>query len=84
MKTKRKYDKTANAETTDIVRMGNTLCRILKNCKEVKQGKGWSTLVDCCTGDTFQVKYLTKPKTPLGPQGGEIALPKPNSISPRL
>jgi len=60
--TKGENGRTANAETTGIVRMGNMLSRILKNCKEVKQGGDWSTLVDCCTGDTYQIQDLTPPK----------------------
>jgi hypothetical protein len=41
--------------------MGNTLCRILKNCKDVKQGKDWTMIVDVCTGDTLQIQNLTPP-----------------------
>jgi hypothetical protein len=59
---KRKNGETANAETKGIVRMGNMLCRILKNCKEVKQGKDWTMIVDGCTGDTLQIQDLTPPK----------------------
>jgi hypothetical protein len=62
MKKKRRIDKTANAETTGIVRMGNTLCRILKKCKEVKQGRDWTMIVDGCTGDTLQIQDLMKPR----------------------
>lgn len=53
---KRKHKKTANTDTWTFVRQDGKLCRIVKNCKEVKHGDDWSIVVDCCTGDTFQIQ----------------------------